>query len=384
MTPRREQHITRAGLGHILLTGLLGLGAINSQNNLLYIVFGLAATAILVSGVISGSMLLGLRVEREAAEPGQVGEEWGVRYRVRNQSRWLPAFAIQIVEEEPDEEEAPAPGVRWWPAHLARPVAFVAHIGPRGETHAEGITSPHRRGVAGFTTLRAESSFPFGFFRKSVFFTPTAHHVAIIRPRVRPLRETIRRGAQRGTAETPRSTDLPGSSDEFFGLREYAPGDSLRRVAWRRSARTGVLAVREHAAPAPARLWVVLDLVRETAAEPDEDNERAIELAASVAAAAEREGLEVGLVLPSADGGARVRPGAGPNHLAGVLDALAVIDMRAADPLDTADADSRAATLVVSSHASSRRIGPAWATHWHAREGERRYVETPIARGGAA
>lgn len=382
MTPRREQHITRAGLGHILLTGLLGLGAINSQNNLLYIVFGLAATAILVSGVISGSMLLGLRIEREPSEPGQVGEDWGIRYRVRNESRWLPAFALLIQEEDPTLNEALAPGARSWPSIMPRPIAFVAHIAPRAETHSEGVVIPSRRGVAAFGTLRAESSFPFGFFRKAVFITPPAQHLAIIRPSVKPLRESIRRGSQRGLAETTRSADLPGSSDEFYGLREYTPGDSMRRVAWRRSARTGVLAVREHAAPAPARLWVVLDLEPWTIGDEDTENERAIELAASVCAAGEREGLEVGLVAPSADGAVRVRPGAGASHLAALLDALAVIDTGTIRPIGPEDADPRAATVVVSSRQSGASGWPAWATLWRAQESEQRYSAPARTDGG--
>lgn len=378
MQPRREQRITRAGVGHIVLTGLLGLGAINSQNNLLYLVFGIAAGAILVSGIISGSMLLGLRVEREALEPAQAGEAWTVRYRVRNTSRWLPAFAILIGEEVGEPKDGFPHPVRTWSACLPRPLAFLAHVSPRADGSAHAVVIPTRRGVAGFSSLRAESSFPFGLFRKSVVFTGETMTV-VVRPPVRPLREPVRRVARRGHHDAPASGDLPGMSDDFYGVREYAPGDSLRRVAWRRSARTGVLAVRETAAPAPERLWVVLDLAPAQHEADEARSEGAIALTASVVASAERDGLEVGLVLPSADGAARVRPGTGPQHLAAVLDALGVIDTRSIRALESIDADPNAATLVIGG--ASGAPMPSWAVRWNADEAEARYA--PQASGAA-
>ncbi len=381
MHPRREQRITRAGVGHIVLTGLLGLGAINSQNNLLYLVFGVAAGAILISGIISGSMLLGLRVERDPLEPAQVGEVWTVRYRVLNASRWLPAFGILISEDDSTSDPPHAHPVRAWPSLLPRPVAFVPHVSPRGETHAHALLTPTHRGVAGFVSLRAESSFPFGLFRKSVIFTPTPTS-AIVRPPVRRLREAVKRVARRGHHDAPSSGDLPGNSDDFYGVREYVPGDSLRRVAWRRSARTGVLAVREHAAPAPERLWVVLDLIPSPDEASDPRNESAIGLAASVVAAAEHDGLEVGLLLPSEDGPSRVRPGGGPQHLAAVLDALGVIDTAVIRPLEVIDVDPNAATLVISARSVVPTGTPPGTPCWSVDEVEARYA-APVGEAHA-
>lgn len=373
MRARREQRITRAGVGHILLTGLLGLGAINSQNNLLYLVFGVAAGAILVSGIISGSMLLGLRVEREPLEPAQCGEPWIIRYRVRNTSRWLPAFAILLREHDGGDDEPPPARVRAWSACMAQPVGFVAHVGPGGEALAHAQCTPHRRGVAGFVAVRAESAFPFGLFRKSVVF-PAPPASVVVRPCVRPLAERVRRVARQGVHDAPATGNLPGSSDEFYGVREYTPGDSLRQIAWRRSARTGVLAVRENATAAPERLWIALDLRPTTNAEEERLVEAAIELAAAVAVSSEREGLDVGLVFPSEDGPARVRPGLGPQHVGALLDALGVIDASAVRPFTSIETDPRAATLVISSGEHAGGELPRWAAHWRASEAPSRYA----------
>jgi hypothetical protein len=57
------------------------------------------------------------------------------------------------------------------------------------------------------------------------------------------------------TAAAPRA----GSGNELFGIREYRPGDSLRRIHWRSSARHGELVVREYEPPGLQTLTILVD-----------------------------------------------------------------------------------------------------------------------------
>ena len=50
-----------------------------------------------------------------------------------------------------------------------------------------------------------------------------------------------------------------GSGTEMFGVREYRPGDSLRRIHWRSSARHGELIVREYEPPGVQTLGIFCD-----------------------------------------------------------------------------------------------------------------------------
>jgi uncharacterized protein (DUF58 family) len=50
-----------------------------------------------------------------------------------------------------------------------------------------------------------------------------------------------------------------GSGTELFGVREYRPGDSLRRIHWRLSARQGELVVREFEPPGVQTLGIFVD-----------------------------------------------------------------------------------------------------------------------------
>ncbi|XOV76788.1 MAG: hypothetical protein ACFHWZ_08095 [Phycisphaerales bacterium] len=65
----RRYHMHSGGVFYIVVTVLLGIGSINSQNNLLFIVFGVALGAMLVSGVVSGAMMMGLEVDRRPVAP---------------------------------------------------------------------------------------------------------------------------------------------------------------------------------------------------------------------------------------------------------------------------------------------------------------------------
>jgi uncharacterized protein (DUF58 family) len=55
------------------------------------------------------------------------------------------------------------------------------------------------------------------------------------------------------------SAPRAGSGMELFGVREYRPGDPLRRIHWRSSARLGELVVREHEPPGVQTVGIFCD-----------------------------------------------------------------------------------------------------------------------------
>jgi uncharacterized protein (DUF58 family) len=116
---------------------------------------------------------------------------------------------------------------------------------------------------------------------------------------VRPRRHPI------ATLPSGRWRDLEGPTREiskgtatFHQLRDYVPGDDMRHVDWRATARTGDLIVREHVDTTKPEVVVIVDN-RERAVRED-DFEEAVDVAASVLAAAEQAGFPTRLLL--ADG----------------------------------------------------------------------------------
>lgn len=283
-TRYRRYHAHPPVLLYFAVTAFLVVGAVNSQNNLLFIALGIAVGAMVVSGIVSGAMMMGIDIERASLPDTRVGEPGVVRYVVRNRSRLFPAFALHI-EELParDKSDRNADKIH----------AFVGHIGPGGLAEAEAAAWPKSRGPIPLRAVRVWTVFPFGIIRKSITFVSPAEGIA--RPLVLPVRQVfinrVRDRSRRGGMSVARV----GMGDEYYGLRQYAVGDSMRQIAWKPSARTGDLLVVQHAAETPRRIWIEL---RDDPSWNTLDREKAIVLAASLAEAMKKAGFAVGLITP--------------------------------------------------------------------------------------
>ncbi|MFJ6674985.1 DUF58 domain-containing protein [Actinosynnema sp. NPDC091369] len=146
-------------------------------------------------------------------------------------------------------------------------------------------------------------------------------------PRVLPVRG-LPGGVRRGHVGADERVERGGT--DLVGLREYVPGDDLRRLHWATSARTGTLMIREDADPARPHLAVVLDDHVGSYAEAG-DLEDAVEVAASLVTVAIAEGHPVRLVSSSGAVDVELPAGAVDADASVVLAALA--DLRAAEGL---------------------------------------------------
>lgn len=144
-------------------------------------------------------------------------------------------------------------------------------------------------------------------------------------PRVLPVRG-LPGGVRRGHVGADERVERGGT--DLVGLREYVPGDDLRRLHWATSARTGTLMIREDADPARPHLAVVLDDHADGYAEA-KDLEDAVEVAASLVTVAIAEGHPVRLVSSSGAVDVELPAGAVDADASVVLAALA--DLKASD-----------------------------------------------------
>jgi uncharacterized protein (DUF58 family) len=327
-TVKRSYHVHLPGLVFLGLTLLVGVAAANRPNNLLVWIFGALLASVLVSGLISGWMLMGIRAVRLDPRRCAVGEPLLVRWAIENRSRLWPAFNLRIAERPAGPEGG---GIPWQDA--ARPgEAWVMHAGPRDTVHGEAVLWPTRRGRLRFDAFRIDSTFPFGLIRKAVTFGQPSE--VLIHPKSLPLREGfLERMAGVGFGGT-RIAGEPGAGEDYFGMREYRPGDSLRQVAWKRLASRETPVSVERSRTSPPRILVVLNLrlptaeARTTGREPRELEEDAITLAASILSHAERHGFEAGLAILGT-GAVTLPVRRGKWHLERMLAALAAIDLDA-------------------------------------------------------
>lgn len=315
-----------AGLLYLAMTLLLGVAAATRPNNLLVWVFGVMLGAILVSGVVSGFMLMRLEVRRLDVRTAVAGRTSRLRYELHNRSRFWSAFGLWIREHPVGEADG-------WEHSIDPPETHALQIGPGETVRAEAWIEPRRRGAVRLREVAVSSRFPFGLLEKVLRFELPA--TLLVHPKVHPLRRDLLealRGRAEGISELGRRA---GAGGEFLGVREYRPGDSLRRLAWKRLAGTSRLAVVERSSGGPPRLRLVLHLARRPeeirtrcGGDPRDAEEQAIELVASIAAAANVLGFETGLDVVGLDS-ARIEPRSGRRALERIMDALAGIDLSA-------------------------------------------------------
>ncbi|MDX2017471.1 MAG: DUF58 domain-containing protein [Planctomycetota bacterium] len=332
--PARRHHFHWGGAVYAVTTLMLAVGAINSQNNLLFWAFGLAVSAIIVSGVLGGWGLMGLGVGRVMPGTLRVAETGEAVYVVTNRNRLFPACAITLTEDAPARVSAGA-------GRASSPVAFIGFLGPRRTVEIRVPIAGLSRGPIEWLAVRATSTFPLGMALKSVTSKLPAR--TLVTPRVAPVRaEALRRLRSRGhDSQTPGRRGLNG--DEFWGLREHADGDDRRLIAWKPSARSTELLVRITRPRTARRVWLRV-LPRE-----GDDRERALSVAASIARAADRAGIEVGLI----DGGRALAPSAGARHLAR-LEAILADERESGDVRAAGRGPANDATIDLGSAAGSQ------------------------------
>jgi len=166
----------------------------------------------------------------------------------------------------------------------------------------------------------------------------------VVYPRVLPVFAPAA-AARQLLGERVRPRALLTDPTRLAGVRPFVTGDTVRRIHWGATARTGVLQVRRDDPTAGRRLWIVVDVETEpddrwwSAGDTDVHETLAI-VAASLAAWALRSGTAVGLSANGRTAGSAndlwVQCAGNPRHLVRVLDALARLRPWPSRPLHNA------------------------------------------------
>lgn len=117
----------------------------------------------------------------------------------------------------------------------------------------------------------------------------------------------------------------------FKGIRDYGPGDSFRQVNWKAFARTGELKVNVYEHTAMARAQILLNVRGDQIWTEEVLQEGGVRIAAAMAKQWIGMGVPVGIRTNGRDvcTGRQilVEPGAGPDHVTRILQALSRIDL---------------------------------------------------------
>lgn len=310
--PPRRLKFTREGKYFLGLTLGVGFAAINTANNLLYLLLGMLLALIVVSGVMSEIALRHLTIERRLPPRAQAGRAYVVEIEVRNRKKRIPSFAIEV-----EDLRAGQP---------ADKRCFFLKVAPRSTQVAGYRRVPQRRGKDHHIGFRIATRFPFGLFEKSREIRVPGE--LVIYPAVDPVRLPARHG---GRHQGDSSVLLPGFGEETIGLRAMREGDDPRDIYWRKSILGPVL--RERAREGRPETRLVLDVKRPLGADAawEADFERRIREVASKAVAHVKRGDAVTLTTTNGDL-VRIDKGVGADPL---LRFLALVE-----PVDASQAES--------------------------------------------
>ncbi len=266
--------LTQGGWVLLFLCALFAMGAYNADLNLIYLLTSLLMAVFVLALIAPFWNIRKLQGSRAIHQIPHAGEPFSVTLWLTNARKSQARFVTV-------EDSLPLCSNR-----SRKPVRKLAAVIEPGErTDLVCVLPPLSRGVYSLPGLRWSTRTPFGILECSV--TSTLKKELI----VYPARGQLNSGAVGALQpygmrmEKPSHRGLEGV--DFRLLREYRPGDNLRHIHWRSSARLGQLHVRqmepEHAAP----VMVVLDSRLPASLDPARKRVAVVALETAISFAAE-------------------------------------------------------------------------------------------------
>ncbi len=277
---------TRFGLVLATVVGAMLVGALNFNNNPALLLGFLVSAVAVLSFHQTVAQLRGLRLLSLRAEPVHAGDPLPVEWLFENDT----ANARHSLVLDHGEQRL------GFVLEAEARVAVCLSIA----TQQRGWLQPGR--------VRLSSEYPFGIVRAWSWLVP--EQALLVYPR--PEAQAPPLPAQSGQDPGQR-VRLPG--DDWHGLRDHHGGDSPRRIAWKASARSDRLLVKEFAEPMADAL--VLDFEQLHGLDPEQRIERLTRWSLD----ARDQQLAFRLLLP----GRQLGPGQGPEFVALCLRELALL-----------------------------------------------------------
>ena len=300
MSRRRSIRLTPEGTRFLLFTFGIGLAAINTGNNLFYLLLAMMLSFIVISGLLSEHCLRRLEFRRHVPDLIMANEPTTLTLSVTNRNRYLPSFSLCLFDVVEGQDVD-----RGLVIHLLPPQSSVLLTYPLLVT---------KRGWIWFEGIRAQTLFPFGLFLKKGLYSTEAH--LLVSPPIKPL--TLRfvdELVSEGQGESP---PRRGDGSQLYNLRLYQPGDDSRAIHWMTTARTSQLTVRETESEDQRRITVLLSIVAPEDREPL--FERSVTFVASLLWQLTERAYPVRLIVGTEDSGL----GLGAAHLLAMLRLLAL------------------------------------------------------------
>ncbi len=292
---------TREGKRFVLASVLIAAAALNTGNNLIYLILALMLSLIVLSVVILKLNLSKLSAQTVSVSPVFAGKEASISITVRNRKRYTPSYSVSVLSEGMTSR------------------AYFPVVPAHDEATRDVKILFRKRGLYGCRSFTAQSGFPFILLEGGVAMEVEGE--VLVYPALRDVEDIVCRGreSEEGAGMRP-----GGAGDDVYSLREYRHGDDLRLIHWKASAKVSALMVKEYGDHELRRTTIILDNLKQGGPVSREDID-VFEKAVSVAASLARHFIERGNLVRIVSAKKVIPYGGGDEQLFKILDILAVI-----------------------------------------------------------
>ena len=276
---------THRGLNFAILTALLLLIAFIYNNNLVYLLAFQLASIFFITILHSYKSLAGLVLQKGQSKPVFAGEAAGFDIHINNPVN-VERYYLQIFLGKTES----------------------VSLKPQSKSCITLYSPTQKRGWHTAGTVTISSTYPLGLFRawSPIRFNLKALVYPKPSPQARPFPEMPSTLAQQGFSRK--------GADDFYGLKEYQPGDSIKHIHWKAFAKGQGLFSKQYGGDSSEEIWLDYDNT------PGHNTEERLSQLCRWVIDAERVGIQYGFSLP----GLKLSPGNGLVHYRKCLEALAL------------------------------------------------------------
>ena len=301
-TQRRSTRVTSEGTRFLFFTLAVSVAAINTGNNLFYLLLAMMLSIVMMSGIAAEFCLRRLDFHRHLPDLIYLNEPTTATLAVTNRKDRMPSFSLRLWDVVGEQEIDRGLTVWQLMPGASRMLPYPLVATKRGRLPLGGV--------------RVGTSFPFGLFLKKAYY-PLEGSV-VVSPAILPvedglLAEVIALGQER-------SLQRRGHGSDLYNLRQYHTGDDSRNIHWLSTARTSKLMVRETEAEDQRRVTVMLSTIA------PQSHDAVFEVGVSMAASLVWELMARGYQIRTVVGMTVSAFGQGEAHLACVLETLALCE----------------------------------------------------------
>lgn len=303
----RKLSITMEGKYLIFITLGIGLAAINTGLNLLYLLMTMLLSLMAASGILSELNLRKILWELDLPSEATVDSQALAILTMKNFKKKLSSFSLEgiLLTDE-------GSGILQNKGSLIK-----LNAGENGQIPIK-IIFP-KRGKQNIKGVSIGTRFPFSFFLKSRHFL--FDRSVLVVPKSNMLVQNLIAGVTQNYKEQIQSSENKGSGFEFHSVRPMNPGDDWRSIHWKKTAVNQEFVIRDFESIIGKNITIYLTGNKEMNFDL-EAREKGIEIIASLGRFLINQKFRVGLDIP----GFKINEAMGAGALKNILVALALFE----------------------------------------------------------